>query len=358
VTAAGWPIGRLAPGGAVGRSAPLDATPAVVTLHPDDPRFPPALGLVKPPVPVLYALGEVDLLARPKVAIIGSRQPTPYGIKVAYAAAREAARADLVVVSGLARGLDARAHRGALDGGGKTIAVLGSGFGVAYPRENLRLMEEIAERGLLLAELPPGSRPTRFSFPRRNRIIVALSHCLLVVEGRIRGGTTNTVGWMDQFGRTVLAVPGRIDEPVAEGPNLLIQSGAKPYLGPQDLLDEFGLTWSGSAAREPGGSAGPRRAPCERSEPSDRRWAAGSSGARAAGATEPAPLDPEVLEALSGLAAAEAAVFDVVTPDGEHVDRLAERCGLAPAALLAALSSLELKGLVTQLPGKRFRLAS
>jgi len=347
---------------------------------------------------VLYALGDLTLLERPVVAIVGSREPTAYGIKVAYEAAREAARAGLVVVSGMARGLDARAHHGALDAGGKTIAVLGCGFGVAYPKENVPLLRLVAEHGLLLSELPPGERPTRWSFPARNRIIVALAKCLLVVEGLAKGGTSNTVRWMNDLGRTVLAVPGRIDVPVAEGPNRLIQDGAWPYLTPEDLLQQYGLTWDGLSgggreAGESGGPAGPRRAPCEPSEPSDRRGAAGPHGEpasrrRAAGAagepaggdrrrtaaslgepasragrgagpaSEPVPLDDDVLEALSGLAAAEAAVFDVVTPEPVHVDRLSERAGLEPAMLLAALSSLEIKGLVAQLPGKQFRLAS
>jgi DNA processing protein len=338
----------------------------VLTLHPGDPLFPKALGAIRPVVEVLYALGDLTLLDRPIVAIVGSREPTNYGIKVAYEAAREAARAGLVVVSGMARGLDARAHRGALDGGGTTIAVLGCGFGVPYPKENLALLRAIPETGLLLSELPPGERPSKWSFPARNRIIVALARCLLVVEGRAKGGTSNTVRWMTELGRSVLAVPGRIDDPVAEGPNRLIQDGAWPYLTPQDLLQQYGLTWDGLRARqveagEIEGPAGPRRAPCERSEPSDRRGAAGSLGEPASGrraAPEPVPLDDDVLEALSSLAAAEAAVFDVVTPDPVHVDRLAERAGLAPATLLAALSSLEIKGLVTQLPGKQFRLAS
>jgi DNA processing protein len=370
-------------GGPAARSP--GSPPRVVTLRPEDPLYPKTLGAVRPAVDVLYALGDVSILDQPMVAIVGSRQPTPYGIKVAYEAAREAARAGLVVVSGLARGLDARAHRGALDGGGKTIAVLGCGFGVAYPRENLGLLDAIPGNGLLLSELPPGTRPSRWSFPARNRIIVALAKCLLVVEGRVKGGTSNTVRWMNDLGRTVLAVPGRIDEPVAESPNRLIQDGAWPYLTPQDLLQQYGLVWDGprhaeSEAGESAGPAGPRRAPCERSEPSDRRRAAGVRGEpaggslrRVAGAPREsasltaaggngssglAPLDDDVLQALSGLAAAEAAVFDLVTPDPVHVDRLAERAGLVPATLLAALSSLEIKGLVTQLPGKRFRLAS
>jgi DNA processing protein len=279
---------------------------------------------------------------------------------VAYEAAYEAARAGLVVVSGMARGLDARAHRGALDGGGRTIGVLGCGLDVAYPRVNADLLEAIPASGLLLTERPAGTRPEKWTFPARNRIIAAVAKCVLVVEGQRAGGTDNTAWWMLRLGRKVLAVPGRIDELVAGGPNRLIQDGAWPYLTPQDLLAQFGLTWdcAGTEAGEPGGAAGLRRAP---SVPSDRRRAGGPPGEPATGLGDDppvAPLDPEVLEALSGLAAAEATVFDVVTPEPLHVDRLAERAGLAPATLLAALSSLELKGLVTQLPGKQFRLAS
>jgi DNA processing protein len=340
-------------GGPAGRP-PDSPSPAreVLTLRPGDPQFPKALLAIRPEVEVLYALGDLTLLERPIVAIVGSREPTGYGITVAYEAAREAARAGLVVVSGMARGLDARAHRGALDGGGATIAVLGCGFGVAYPKENVPLLQHVAETGLLLSELAPGERPTKWSFPARNRIIVALAKCLLVVEGRAKGGTSNTVRWMNDLGRTVLAVPGRIDVDVAEGPNRLIQDGAWPYLTPQDLLQQYGLRWDGLREQQPeaGGPLG---------ESASRRGRPTSESAPPlSSAREPVRLDADVLEALSGLAAAEAAVFDVVTPDPEHVDRLAERAGLAPATLLAALSSLEIKGLVTQLPGKQFRLAS
>lgn len=331
-------------------------------LEPHDPRYPKGLLLLEKPPPQLYARGDLSVLDRPAVAIVGSRKPTNYGIRIAYDAAREAARAGIVVVSGLARGLDARAHRGALDGGGETIGVLGCGFDVAYPKQNLDLLAAIPGHGLLLTELPPGRFPEKWTFPARNRIIAALSRCVLVVEGQRAGGTDNTAWWMTKLGRRVLAVPGRIDDVVAEGPNKLIRDGAWPYLTPQDLLGQFGIIWDGCAADEgeAGGVPGARRAPCV---PSDRRRARGSSGepvALAAARDDLAvgPLDPEVLEALSSLAAAEATVFDVVTPEPLHVDRLAERAGLAPATLLAALSSLELKGLVTQLPGKRFRLAS
>jgi len=341
--------------------APPPGWPDAV-LTSEDPRFPRALLLLERPPERLYARGDLSALDLPAAAIVGSRQPTNYGIRVAYEAAREAARAGLVVVSGLARGLDARAHRGALDGGGKTIAVLGCGFDVPYPKANADLLAAIPASGLLLTEHPPGTRPDKWTFPARNRIIAALSHCVLVVEGKRAGGTDNTARWTLKLGRKVLAVPGRIGELVATGPNRLIQDGAWPYLSPQDLLGQFGIIWDGWEADEgeAGGVPGARRAPCV---PSDRRRARGPSGEPVAVTAARddlaiAPLDPEVLEALSSLAAAEAAVFDVVTPEPLHVDRLAERAALGPAILLAALSSLELKGLVVQLPGKLFRLAS
>lgn len=304
-------------------------------LRPGEAAFPRALLAVDPPPEVLYARGDLSVLDRPMAAIVGSRQPTRYGIKVAYEAAYEAARAGIVVVSGLARGLDGRAHRGALDGGGATVAVLGCGLDVPYPRANLDLLRAIPEHGLLLTERPPGEHPKKWAFPARNRLIAGLARCLLVVEGRSHGGTSNTVTWMQTVGRAVLAVPGRIDDPVAEGPNLLLRDGATPYLSPADLLVEFGLTWDGGAHR-------PAAAESERSP---------------AGGAAPAP-DRDALAAMGEFAAAEATVFDLITPDPVHVDRIADRAALDQSALLAALSSLEIKGLVTQLPGKRFQLAS
>jgi len=306
------------------------AEPMDTVLRPDEARYPAGLHVLTHPPALLYARGDLSVLDRPCVAIVGSRVPTPYGIKVAYEAAREAARAGLVVVSGMARGLDARAHRGALDGGGSTIAVLGCGFDVPYPVENLDLLEAVPRHGLLLSEAAPGTRPSKWSFPKRNRIIVALAKCLLVVEGKAQGGTNNTVRWMNEIGRSTLAVPGRIDEAVAEGPNQLIQQGAWPYLTPQDLLVRYGLQWDGAPRH--GNATSPAR--------------------------RPEPPDPVFVAALAGLARAEAQVFDVVTPEPVHVDRIAERAGLDHATLLAALSSLEIKGLVAQVQGKRFQLAS
>jgi DNA processing protein len=301
------------------------APAAVAVLGRGDPRFPKALLQVQPQPEALYALGDLDLLGRRMVGIVGSRTPTPYGARVAYQAARVAAEAGLVVVSGMARGLDARAHRGALDAGGTTIAVLGSGVDVCYPACNRDLYAAIRRGGLLLSEAPPGRRPHRGAFPRRNRLIAGLAECLLVVEGKARGGTHNTVAWMHTLGKHVLAVPGRIDDAVAEGPNRMIRDGAALYLGPNDLLEPFGLRWTQVVAEE-------------------RRRAA------------------DEIDALLGeapdLLSAEARIFDLLAADPQPVDVLAERAALEPGTMLAALSSLELKGLAVQLPGKLFALAT
>jgi len=301
------------------------APPAVRVLERDDPAFPKSLLVVQPQPARLYALGDVSLLGRAIVGIVGSRTPTPYGLRVAYAAAQAAARAGLVVVSGLARGLDARGHRGALDAGGKTIAVLGSGVDVAYPKRNRDLYDDILRSGLLLSEQEPGTDPLPGAFPKRNRLIAGLARCLLVVEGRITGGTRITSRLMMDMGKLVLAVPGRIEDEVAGGPNLLLMEGATIYRGPDDLLAPFGLEWNAVEKRE-------------------RKAAADAIG--------------DLFSSESSLLAAEARVFDLLGAEPLHVDAIAERTRLDAGTLLAALSSLELKGLAEQLPGKHFRLAA
>lgn len=291
-----------------------------VLLRQDDPRFPKAVLLVQPQPEALWAEGDLSLLERPIVAIVGSRHPSPYGIRVAYDIARGLSEAGVVVVSGLAKGLDARAHRGALDGGTGTIAVLGTGLDVPYPAENVALKAEIRERGLLLSEFPAGTPPLPFRFPQRNRIVVALGRCLLVVEGKVQGGTSNSVWWAQQVPRNIFAVPGRVGDDLAEGPNLLLHEGAALCLGAEDILEFIGV----HARRRPPG---------------------------------PTVADATA-EARARLTGAEATLFDLIGPHPVHVDLLAERSALAPGLLLAALSALELQGLVTQLPGKHFVLAA
>ena len=293
-------------------------------LDRDHPCFPKSVLLVEQPPHRLYAIGNLGMLEGRRVGIVGSREPSAYGMRVTYEAARAAARAGLVVVSGLARGLDARAHRGALDAGGKTIAVLGGGVDVCYPLRNRDLYAEVREKGLLLSEMEPGARPWPKDFPRRNRIIAGLVEYLLVVEGKVAGGTSNTARWMLGLGKHILAVPGRIDEAVAESPNKLISEGAAVYRGPEDLLAAYGIALEAVEARE-------RR---ELAAQVDLAFAS----------------EPDLL-------GAEAKVFDLLAPEPLDVDSIAERTALDAGTLLAALSSLELKGLAVQLPGKQFVLA-
>jgi DNA processing protein len=231
----------------------------------------------------------------------------------------------MTVVSGMAIGLDARAHRGALDGNGGTIAVLGCGVDVDYPPSNRSLLEETRARGLVLSEYPPGATMRPWHFPARNRLIAGLAQCLVVVEGRILGGTSNTVKWALDLGVKVLAVPGHIGDELASGPNLLLREGAGIYLHPNDVLRRFALPLlpEDTAAAETV-RAGARASAQHRAE----------------------------------LTGAEAALYDLITPDPLHVDVLGARSAIEPGLLLAALSSLELQGLVTQLPGKHFALAS
>jgi DNA processing protein len=297
----------------------------VRVLERDDPAFPKSLLVVRPQPERLYALGDVTLLGRDLVGIVGSREPTNYGARVAYEAGQAAARAGLVVVSGLARGLDARAHRGALDAGGKTVAVLGSGVDVPYPKSNRDLYADVLANGLLLSEEKPGAWPHQGSFPMRNRLIAGLAKCLLVVEGKIKGGTRNISRLMLDMTKLVLAVPGRIEDEVAAGPNQLLAEGATIYLGPDDLLKPFGV-----------------------------HWASVVEGERADAAAEIGDL----FSGQADLLRAEARVFDLLGAEPLHVDAIAARTMLDAGTLLAALSSLELKGLAVQLPGKRFSLAA
>jgi DNA processing protein len=208
-------------------------------LLPGDPCFPAALGVIPEPPAHLFALGSLELLTRPAVAIVGSRDHSGYGGEVCRRLARAAVEAGLVVVSGMARGLDALAHAGALDADGATIGVLGNGLGVIYPAANRDLYERVAKSGLLLTEFPPGERPRLGSFPRRNRMISGLARVVVVVEAAESSGALQTVACALEQGREVLAVPGQITSPVSAGTNRLIRDGAAPLLELDDLLAHF-----------------------------------------------------------------------------------------------------------------------
>lgn len=204
--------------------------------------------------PVLWALGDTGLLDdRPRVAIVGTRRATTYGLRVTRALAGAFAQAGACVVSGMARGIDSAAHRAALDAGGTTIAVLGTGADIVYPAGNLRLHAEIAERGLLLSEYPPGERANGGSFPRRNRIIAALASVTIVVEAGVKSGALLTANYAERLNRIVAAVPGCIDQPQAAGTNLLLRDGCQVICSVEDALALADLTRTVKLPRvEPG----------------------------------------------------------------------------------------------------------
>ena len=276
-------------------------------LIPDDASYPAMLRTIPNPPPLLFVQGDLDLLTRPAVAIVGSRDHTRYGAEVGRAIARAAVEAGLVVVSGMARGLDAIAHLGALDGGGATIGVLGNGLGVISPSAHRELYERVARQGLLVSEFPPGERPSAGSFPRRNRLISGLARVTVVVEAAASSGALGTVEWAQSQGREVLAVPGPITSPVSAGTNALLRDGAGPLLELQDLLDHYPEVASarGAAARRP--------------EPHDRTL---FNRLLAALQSEPLPAE-----------------------------QLIERCGAPVDEALEALSVLELGGRVRQEAG-------
>src|SRR5947199_3709487 len=222
----------------------------ILTL--DDPGYPPGLLQLSPPPPVITVRGELP--DGPAVAIVGSRRADAYGREAAELFARSLAAAGVTIVSGFARGIDAAAHRGALGApGGRTVAVLGCGLAVDYPRGHARLGDEIAAQGALVTEFPCGTTPRAWHFPVRNRIIAALSAGTLVVEATARSGSLVTARHALDLGREVWAVPGRLIDPRAAGPNALIRDGAALVQEPRDILESLGFRSIVPAAPSRGG---------------------------------------------------------------------------------------------------------
>jgi DNA processing protein len=285
-------------------------------LLPADAGYPALLRNIPDPPPVLFALGNTSLLQRPAAAIVGSRDHSAYGAGVCRALSAAAAELGIVVVSGMARGLDAVAHTAALDVGGPTIGVLGNGLGVIYPAANRILYERVARDGLLVTEFPPGERPTVGSFPRRNRLISGLCRVTVVVEAAVGSGALITAGAALDQGREVMAVPGNITSLVSGGSNRLIRDGAAPVLDAADLLQHFP-----ECATLPGRRAGK---PVSRSLPE--------------------ALSPEERE-----------LAVLLGPDAVHPDELATRFRRPVGEVLGLISGLEIAGVVEQCPGRLFR---
>jgi DNA processing protein len=290
----------------------------------------PALLLAVPAAPatlhVRGALVEGDALA---VAVVGSRRATAYGLSVAETLAADLAARGVTIVSGLARGIDTAAHRGALRVGGRTIAVLGSGVDVVYPPENARLAEEIAARGALVSQFAPGTPPLPHHFPTRNAVIAGLSLAVVVVEAAERSGSLITARLAAELGREVLALPGRATAPESRGANRLIQDGAALALGWEDVVAALPERWK--ACLDTGGTIG----------------AAGESAAGREHRSEPG--------APSGRpGAATRQVLSLLGEDPVEIDHVIERSGLGAGPVSAALLDLELEGRVRQIEGKRF----
>lgn len=247
----GGAAGSVAAGSVNDRAFATDATPAGIRervraagarfAKPGDEEYWPALLRLEDPPVGVFLRGRPLSLEHRRVAIVGSRRPSATGVEVARGLARGSAAAGLVVTSGGALGIDARAHEGALDAGGSTVAVLGSGIDQEYPATNRRLLREIVARGTLVSEYPPGVPAEPFRFPARNRLIAGLSIGVVIVEGVARSGTRSTADFASQVGIDVFGVPGSITSSLSEAPNALIRDGARLIRGIEDLLHDLGV---------------------------------------------------------------------------------------------------------------------
>jgi DNA processing protein len=267
-----------------------------------DAAYPPLLAELHDPPAALYVRGDVGALAVASVAVVGARSCSAYGAQVARSLARDLAGTGVVIVSGLARGVDGEAHRGALEGGGRTVAVLGCGIDRDYPRSHAELARRIVTSGAVVSEYAVGVEPAPWRFPARNRIIAGLSRATVVVEARERSGALITADFALELGRDVFAVPGEITSSLSAGTNDLLRQGAAPLTTVRDILDAMGI------------------------EVVPPRWSA-------------------------ALAAGAAALLELLREGARAADDLTRAAGLQPAEVAAALVELELAGLAAQADG-------
>lgn len=277
-----------------------------------DENYPDILKKIYDPPALIYVLGEFSGRDRKAIAIVGTRLPTFYGQQVAEAFSQELCHLGITIVSGLARGIDTLAHTATLKAGGRTIAVIGSGLDVPYPRENENLMDQIAEEGVVVSEFPMGTKPDATNFPRRNRIISGLSLGTLVVESAVDGGAMITASTALDQNREVFAIPGNINEKRSRGPHTLIQEGrAKLVQCVEDILSELNLKIDKGALKK----------------------------------EEAPPVQLSIFEQK---------IYELLGNDPIHIDDLAELADDSTSDVLVTLLSLEFKGLIRQLPGKMF----
>ncbi|MEZ6069668.1 MAG: DNA-processing protein DprA [Pirellulales bacterium] len=290
--------------------------------------FPPLLREIPDPPPVLFLKGDITPADGTAVAVVGSRHATSYGRQQAERLGRGLAQTGYTVVSGLARGVDAAAHRGALAAGGRTLAVLGNGLARIYPPEHAELAIEVSHCGALLSESLPGDAPHPKSFPKRNRLISGLSLGVVVVEAAERSGALITARHATEQNREVFAVPGRVDNRMARGPHRLIRDGARLVESVDDVLEE--LESVAAALRRPA----PTLPACQ------------------TGAAPPSrsPIRP----ALAKLDDVERQVFAAVETEATHVDEVIRRSGAPAHVVLATMTTLEVRRLVRRVDGGRW----
>jgi DNA processing protein len=318
---------------ATGKSAELArdeiaraAESGVTIISVEDPSYPPRLKEIYDPPLVLYIRGNKDILITPGIAMVGTRHPTPYGIGMAERLACDLAAQGLVIISGMARGVDTASHRGALSAKGKTLAVFGTGVDVVYPKENSRLSEQIlALGGVLISEFPLGTFAAPQNFPIRNRIISGMSLGVLVVEAAEYSGTRITARCALEQNRDVFAVPGNVTNKNSWGPNTLIKQGAKLVATWEDVWEEL---------------------------PTEVRLRLAPAASPESSGTSPASLFPD-----EGLPPHEKRILGLLKADeSTHIDTIIERLEteMSSSEIFAALFELELTGKVKQMPGKNF----
>ena len=289
----------------------------IVTLF--DKDYPEQLKQIYDPPPVLYIKGQKSILNNKAIAIVGSRKASTYGRRVAVNFAKELALMDINVVSGMARGIDSFAHKGAIEAGGPTTAIFGCGIDIVYPPENSRIMQEIERSGALISEYPPGEEPKSYNFPPRNRIISGASVGVIVVEAGEKSGSLITAHYALEQGREVFAVPGSVFSSNSVGTNKLIKDGAKMVTSMEDIFEELQIYFNTENKRERQKDAG------------------------------------ILVNSLRG----EEKLIGKALLDGEmHIDKLQQETGLDTGRLNSLLVVMEMKGLVEQLPGKIYRLNS
>ncbi|KAF1029163.1 MAG: DNA processing protein DprA [Burkholderia plantarii] len=310
---------------------------ALLTRH--DAAYPPRFAVLHDPPPLLYVSGDVARLAQRAIAIVGSRQATPQGRADAGHFAQALADAGFVVVSGLARGIDAAAHRGALVGAADTVAIVGTGADLIYPAAHRTLAADIARHGAVLSEWPLGTPARAAHFPQRNRLIAALCDAVLVIEAAPRSGSLITARLANELGREVCAIPGSIHAPLSRGCHALIRDGAALVEAPEDVLEALGIAPdTSSTSHTSRGAHRSRHAP-----PAPIVASTGTPHPATASATAECPPLPPDAQAL----------LDALGHGPVAIELLAGRSGLAPDRLPSMLLRLELAGHIALLPGDR-----